>query len=143
MTTTNQKDTKHCSDCKQDLPLENFSKNRAKKDGLQNQCKVCNNNRRLGRKEEIAKYMRLYRLRPLQAHKIKFRNAAATARNKGLILVEECAHCEATDDLQIHHLDYSDGQELNVIVLCRHCHKKEHRVGPAILVPARFLTDDH
>lgn len=36
---------KHCSDCKQDLPLETFGKNKAAKDGLTWSCKPCINAR--------------------------------------------------------------------------------------------------
>lgn len=33
--------TKTCNRCKQDLPVESFSKNKAAKDGLQGRCKPC------------------------------------------------------------------------------------------------------
>ena len=33
---------KHCPDCKSTLPIEDFHKNKATKDGLNNICKVCN-----------------------------------------------------------------------------------------------------
>lgn len=33
--------TKHCAKCEADLPLDAFTKNRAKKDGLNHACRVC------------------------------------------------------------------------------------------------------
>lgn len=33
--------TKKCSKCKRELPLDKFSKNNSKKDGLQCQCRDC------------------------------------------------------------------------------------------------------
>lgn len=33
--------TKHCNKCSTDKPVEEFNKERAKKDGLQSQCKAC------------------------------------------------------------------------------------------------------
>lgn len=34
---------RYCNGCKATLPLEAFNKNKAKKDGLQTQCRACNN----------------------------------------------------------------------------------------------------
>lgn len=37
---------RYCSSCKEDLFLENFHKNKARKDGLQTFCKCCDKKRR-------------------------------------------------------------------------------------------------
>ena len=39
-------ETKVCKECGQSLPISNFSKNKATKDGLANYCKKCDKERR-------------------------------------------------------------------------------------------------
>lgn len=36
-----EKGTKICPECKRELPIEMFARNKSTKDGLQNYCKVC------------------------------------------------------------------------------------------------------
>lgn len=44
---------------------------------------------------------------------------------------EQCIECGATDGIEVHHLDGDRGNDTldNLIPLCRHCHRRLHRVG--------------
>ena len=56
--------SKVCSRCKEEKPLEAFSKNRSRKDGLQRECKVCrkqyNKQYRQKNREKILEYNKQY-----------------------------------------------------------------------------------
>lgn len=83
---------KQCKSCKEDLDVSMFSKNRASKDGLQYNCKKCDNvyqqARRISKKEEIQQYGKDYRKRNLNNFEFRLQgllNASKQrAREKGL-----------------------------------------------------------
>jgi len=52
---------KKCSCCKETLPVEMFSRNKSRKDGLCDSCKSCSKSYREINKEVIAEKKRVYR----------------------------------------------------------------------------------
>ena len=50
-------ETKVCKECGQSLPISNFSKNKATKDGLANYCKKCDKERRRKSRGGINKHV--------------------------------------------------------------------------------------
>ena len=55
-------ETKYCPVCKKDLPLEAFSKNKSRKDGLQSYCIECRKeNYQTKYKEKVAETGKIYR----------------------------------------------------------------------------------
>ena len=54
-------ETKRCPMCNKDLPLDAFSKNKSRKDGLQSYCIECRKQRYLADKDKIAKRGKIYR----------------------------------------------------------------------------------
>lgn len=133
---------KECSVCKQELPVENFYRDRARKDGLLIRCKDCerklrrktrvNNNgiyikkdRKYyqAHKEEIKEKRRKYH--ELNREKIKARGLVRTAlKNGSLIRPKTCEKCDA-EDPHAHHEDYD--RPLEVVWLCRICHMRLHQ----------------
>ena len=53
--------TKHCSKCKEIKDKSEFSRNKCKKDGMQNVCKVCESVYRTKNREVIREYQKEYR----------------------------------------------------------------------------------
>lgn len=56
----------------------------------------------------------------------RFKNRIRERTRKLNIIKEKCSHCGSKTNLDYHHLTYN---ELNVIVLCKTCHGKEHRLN--------------
>ena len=54
-------ETKRCPMCNKYLPLEAFSKNKSRKDGLQSYCIECRKERYLADRDKIAKRCKKYR----------------------------------------------------------------------------------
>jgi predicted GIY-YIG superfamily endonuclease len=52
---------KHCSKCGETKEVSAFSKNKSRKDGLDNQCKVCRSKWRSKNKDKMNDYNRTYR----------------------------------------------------------------------------------
>lgn len=44
------------------------------------------------------------------------------------LLKSRCSKCDSKENLEYHHIDYSDKD--NVVILCRSCHGKERRDTP-------------
>jgi len=41
----------------------------------------------------------------------------------------KCSRCKSKENLEIHHIDYNkENRGNNILVLCRDCHRKEHRL---------------
>lgn len=60
-------------------------------------------------------------------HKLDVRRADGFKREEILNKFNnECVDCQSNNNLELHHKDYEDNKE--VIVLCRACHGKRHRL---------------
>ena len=118
--------TKQCWSCKRGLFLDNFVKDRSRKDGLSHTCRNCmrlclqkyrkgNNYKIIHRKAEslyLKKYPHI-----ATAHRI-------AKKNKLSLLKSACEECGKTGKLEMHHSNYSE--PLSVITLCGLCHRKKH-----------------
>lgn len=115
---------KRCYVCKQTKPIDEFGKNKTKKDGLRAECKICHrindriykqNNRkkilkkkkqyRLKNKDKIRKYDRKYRLKKKFGLTIDDYNEMLKKQNN------KCCICKA------------DQKSLNTSLAVDHCHK--------------------
>lgn len=131
------------------LPLTAFGKNRAKADGLSDDCRECHRVAAAKRRAEFPeltreqtaksasrpeavlakrKYMSEYQRRPDVKQRHKARNAVKDALLSGRMVrpqcCEACESCPPPRDLHAHHADYS--RPLDVRWLCRQCHAKVH-----------------
>ena len=132
-------DTKLCTDCKKILPLDQFSKNKQKKDGLNYRCKTC---------------QRIYFKNHYQNNKQYYIDKAFEQTNKFLEIIDDvkqnklkggCSVCGAYHPaiLDFHHIDPTKKdftiaqsrtkskekflKELDkCIVLCSNCHRVLH-----------------
>lgn len=130
-------ETKICCRCKAELPIDNFKKNSAKKDGHQGQCISCQ------RKYRTEHYLKNKQKYIDKAHKWKNQFEAWWWDYKKNF---SCQRCPEADPICIdfHHLD-STNKEANIatlvtrgnknrlleelkkcIPLCSNCHRKEH-----------------
>lgn len=128
-------DSKICITCKQEKPLEEFAKNKTRKDGRSSICKSC---------------FSLYRNKHYQENKEYYKSKAKNYREKTRKLFNEfksnlkCSICGENRWwlLDFHHLDPSEkeGEVVNLvqspkrlekelqkcIVLCSNCHRDLH-----------------
>lgn len=146
---------KVCFKCGRLLPLEQFYKHPAMKDGHLNKCIDCNIKDVTEHREKNLERIREYdRMRGrtekrkqknkdyLKAHPEKryeytkryrathpgtnaAHSAAEQGKKKGFITVEKCVVCGSKENLQMHHHDYK--QKTSVIALCPKCHGAVHR----------------
>jgi len=102
-----------------------FSRNRCKKDGLQDECRDCRiillRKYRQTEKDKIKKYKKEYRLKNPQ--KCRARKATEKAVKLGKIKRGNCVICNMYPT-QAHHSDYS--KPLKVTWLCKACHADLH-----------------
>lgn len=131
---------KYCHRCKTYKPVEEFSKNRSKKDGLQVSCKECfktiNNNSYKNESNKRKKQVRE------NAERIKNINREIVSEHKNL---NPCFFCGETEHccLDFHHIDPTQkDKEVSLlisysterlkkeidkcVVLCSNCHRKHH-----------------
>lgn len=103
-------ETKICTKCGRELPLENFSKDKRKKDGLRPECKECNKRYYTEHKKERFEYAKKYRSTPMgrASYLINSYNRDDNKRCRGKgdltaewivsnIFTQKCAHCDETD----------------------------------------------
>ncbi len=144
------KTMKKCNVCLKKKIKSEFHKDKSRKDGLSNRCKICDNKKRSEyhqkNKEKMNLYRSKYRLKNLDSeqarekqysdrhkqyridnpHKIKAKNLADYAQKKGFIIKpDRCSKCDKNIKIEKHHPDYS--KPLEVIWLCRSCHIKIHK----------------
>lgn len=132
---------KRCSACRIEKNESEFFRNRAMKDGLTNQCKVCHmagHRRRMqteAGRETARRAQRAYRARhPYDPTKYdpvkqKARNAVTWSVIRGTTeKADACERCGAIEALQAHHhRGYDEVHYLDVIWLCVACHTFAHR----------------
>jgi hypothetical protein len=141
---------KKCSSCKCYKDYENFHKNKSSADGYNNMCKPCRNawgNKRYWEKgrEYARKYLidkskdpdwvaknrlsvrkSLKRYRLINSLKTNARSAVYNAlKSSKLIKPSSCEFCKNTTETQAHHWHgYDVDKWLDIIWLCKECHKK-------------------
>lgn len=138
--------TKVCSKCKTEKPLEEFHKNRSKKDGLNCWCKgclnTCNTVRRRTRegkakqkeydqseKGRSAHKVADKRNRDKYPEKVKARCAVKSAVRAGRLLPVKdlcCVYCGREAVFYHHWHGYKEQQWLNVVPACHKCDRAEH-----------------
>ena len=141
---------KRCSICKVEKELNEFNKDKSRKDGLMYKCKLCEKQYYLLNREKIKQYYQLNREEKNQYQKeynhmnrekinqyqnqykkrspekqkarVKLNDAVRTGKiHKPLY----CSSCEGDKHLEAHHTDYT--KPLEVLWLCRTCHVDLHR----------------
>ena len=136
---------KRCCRCKIEKELDEFSRDKSSKDGLQNKCKICQKQWYQLNKEKKKQYYQLNREKireysQLNKEKINqnknqyyHRNPEKQkARQKLNYAVRSgkihkalyCSSCDSDKHLEAHHTDYS--KPLEVMWLCRTCHRELH-----------------
>ena len=148
-------ETKRCSRCKEEKPLDEFHHNCSQNDGYAHYCKECacayqreyatrphvqarldkyyqsdafkESQRRYQQSKKGRKFQRERRQRIKQ--KKKAQNAVYRAIQSGeLVRPERCEKCGAQERLEAHHYKgYSDENVLDVQFLCISCHNKAHK----------------
>ena len=141
---------KTCIECKKDLELSFFNKNKSRCDNLQNICKACNklyrsNNSEKYNKDPIAAYIyhkeymttdkgkQIQRLSSIKSN-IKYPNAhksrnlySYAIKTGALVRPATCQMCHcSSDSIQGHHCDYN--KPLEVMWLCIKCHSSWHKM---------------
>lgn len=128
---------KICSKCGYAKPLEEYSKNKAKKDGLQTCCISCN-------KSRMQEYYKVNNVK--EKKRIKVRRNALTEKIQEYKTDKKCAICKEDDIccLDFHHLN--DDKDMGIsqmvhwgyswnrilteinkcVILCANCHRKVH-----------------
>lgn len=83
--------------------------------------KWCNNNR-----SKVKRYHEEYYKLNNNNFKRKTRNKTNNLINCKIILkVNKCSQCNSTKNIEKHHSDYNDAE--NIVWLCRKCHRELHR----------------
>jgi len=131
-----------CSSCVEIKDSKQFNKNRSKPNGLQDQCRKCQNKScrkyNTSKKGAESKYLygKKYRLtdsakQSAKRSMNKYKNALLSRYlfsraiiEKRIERVDVCELCASTNKVQGHHSDYD--QPLNVRWLCPKCHSEWH-----------------
>jgi hypothetical protein len=135
---------KKCSKCGEVKPKSEFSKKRARKDGLQNECRLCQKIiKRNYRKTKIGKQKckesrrRYYINGGKEVHqeyikinrKKRLAKSAVYSAVRGKLLPKvvtlKCNDC-GEGAKEYHHESYKKERWLDVIPLCRICHRERH-----------------
>ena len=109
---------KRCCACKSEQPIENFNRNKCRKDGLQSRCRPCDQHRAREK----------YRGSSIEQEKTKLRSKTLSDSNNefvyALLLVSKCVTCGENDPatLDFDHLVPED-KHLNVSRMKKHSRK--------------------
>ena len=129
---------KECKNCKELKGLNNFYKDRTRKDGYSRFCKVCTRifyrERRIRNPETFKRKAKTYyenhkaeKIESVRVYEKKYperrtaRNIVRSALIKGILISEKCL-CGAK--AEAHHPDYS--KPLEVVWLCKRHHREAH-----------------
>lgn len=135
--------SKHCTKCKELKPLEGFSKNSGKKDGLQSHCKSCNSawakNNPERRRDSWRRYRRDHYLRNKygitdEEYWAMFEKQAGCCAICGDVGVEHLKHPDWQRPLHIDH-DHKTGNVRGLL-----CHKCNAAIGLLMECPKRFAS---
>ena len=117
--------TKICTKCKRELPVEQFQSDKSNEDGFYPSCKDCKKEYRRANKEKllIAQYLRRSKDLTITPERRAW-NALYYALKTGKIdKPEVCSVCGkpiGKDKIQGHHRDYS--KPFEVVWCCQDCH---------------------
>ncbi len=120
--------TKECRVCHNSKNINDFYRDKTKRDGYQNSCKKCDN-------ERTAKYHQAHPEKPNEVklayiakfpNRQKARTLVSQAIKKGLLVRKKCEICES-DKSQAHHDDYT--KPLDVRWLCSLHHIQWHQIN--------------
>ncbi|MFA5695916.1 MAG: hypothetical protein WC917_00420 [Bacilli bacterium] len=120
----------HCPKCQEDKDVLDFSKNKARKNGLNAYCKECKN--LLMRKWRASHYEEV-KMQWQKWEKMHPKSASAHMKisrkiKKGnLIKPHVCTKCGEESKLIAHHPYYNYDNPLDVIWLCNTCHIYAHQ----------------
>ena len=115
--------TKICKDCGLNKIADSFYDHPRRHDGKDSVCKKCRIEKvkyKWKRKNRIAQIC----YRQKYPDRYETSKIVASARRLGKMIPQPCAKCNSTKNIDGHHLDYS--KPLEVIWLCRQCHKDLH-----------------
>lgn len=125
--------TKTCSKCSRELPLEKFAKYKRRNKEYYSSCKNCKAEYRKANKEKLllAKYEREAKNAERDKDKRRAWNALYYALRTGKISKPTlCETCCSAENIQAHHKDYSKPLEVNWV--CQVCHAeldKQRRIN--------------
>jgi hypothetical protein len=135
-------ETKICKSCNEQKPLDSFCKNKRKKDGLDCYCLDCTRKMRQSPEWKSSHKIAVRNYRKTQGgkrashkqylkvkHTIKrkaryFLNNAINAGKLPRVKYLKCAFCSKTAQEYHHHKGYDEVHWLDVIPVCKDCHKK-------------------
>lgn len=138
---------KTCPKCNQTKPLSEFYKNCATKDGYLNDCKICCSkyqkkyiqtkqgkvaHKRYKQSEKGKAVCRIAdkRFRIRHPNYVKAHNTVKHAIKVGKLPRSDsllCHYCPAQAEQYHHWRDYEPEHQLDVVPVCRKCHRKIHR----------------
>lgn len=142
---------KLCRNCGEVKPLDSFYRHAAMADGHLNVCRACVRTR-VGKhrrdNESVREYdrarsrnpdrvaaRRAYALSRQDDPEIAAARAVSNAVRDGRLLKEPCLFCRSETGLEAHHRDYT--KPLEVVWLCRRCHRRLHAKFPEQAVVQR------
>ena len=131
---------KTCCNCKQSKTLSEFNKAQNRKDGRQTWCKLCERTYRKTEKSKKINYKADCRYRQTEKYKAtrnrylaqhplrsKAVSAVYCAIRAGKLPQVNSLQCHCGEQAKdYHHPDYAPENWLNVIPVCRNCHRKIH-----------------
>lgn len=135
--------TKRCSKCKNFKSFTEFYKSRTNKDGFQNYCKICKKQNQKTKEGKASQ--RRYRQRYYKSNKGKTalklerihhpeRYKAGNAVNNAIRAGKlprpntlQCHYCSEQAEQYHHHLGYALEHLLDVVPVCKKCHRKLHK----------------
>lgn len=122
---------KRCVRCEQVKSLSDYARSKATKDGRQSWCRECH--REYFRKwrdpaKETERVLQWQAKNREHVRRIgKAQAAVQNAIKRGELKPAECCEdCGSDERLDAHHEDYARSKWLDVVWLCRSCHKSRH-----------------
>ena len=137
---------KMCRHCSEWLPLASFYRHAQMADGHLNVCRDCVKRRVRRHRQEndsVREYDRARSQKPdrkatrkalfkkeceTNPHRMKARHAVSNAIRDGRLKRGPCHFCGTEKNIEGHHNDYS--KPLDVVWLCKRCHRKLHAIVP-------------
>lgn len=132
---------KTCITCKQSKPFSEFNKDRSKKDGIRNYCKSCQRSYSQSDKGKVVHHRGQRKYRKTEKGKASEKRFAARYPNRikakwavnheiGAGKMQKafffkCKRCPEQAQ-QYHHPSYEPERRLDVIPVCRKCHREIH-----------------
>lgn len=132
-------DTKVCSKCKEEKPVENFRKSQSGKDGLRSGCNDCHieymriynasEEHREYNRQNMREYHKTHKyIRKTGEKRVAEQTVCHSVENGKIEKPCTCSMCNQTFEKQRihgHHADYS--KPLDVVWVCGMCHGKIHQ----------------